>query len=355
MILGTQWSLEPLDKSISLPSERRRSSIGSSLKKRMKKVATKIHQIGQPKTPLPRKRQRSSFIPPHLLEDEDFCWAENSIASIGETTNSNNSASSIDISNSNINLAFHTWRNPIPILEVGKNGVIADQLTWTFKCTQAVSTPDLNISVLSLATLSTDRTWTMDHIHVPDHQFLDRYPRKGTFPILKLPAKLVSEIVRHASVTTLVHLFHTTKMFRLVIVDMIYGKYFRKFYKQWRYPKLEDLLDIALQLKDWAMKVTPEVTESRIVGWLQMLLFHVSSYLVAMGLIPQPETRLEQLAQDMKMDVLKRWDRKIASCPTSYFKTSFQIFPRERGRLRDCGSPTTVEDIDFDFEFDKID
>ncbi|KAF3275955.1 hypothetical protein TWF970_006565 [Orbilia oligospora] len=161
--------------------------------------------------------------------------------------------------------------------------------------------------------------------------------------------------VSHASVTTLIHLFHTAKVFRLIVVDMFYAKYFRKFYKQWRYPKLEDLQDIALQLKKWAIEVTPEVTELRMLGWLQMLLFHVSSYLVAMGLIPQPETRLEHLAQDMKMNILRRWDNKLASCPTSYFKMNFQIFPREHWHLKDSEPYSTVEDIDFDFGFEKTD
>ncbi|KAK6334957.1 hypothetical protein TWF718_010398 [Orbilia javanica] len=144
-------------------------------------------------------------------------------------------------------------------------------------------------------------------------------------------------------------------MFRVIVVDMFYAEHFRKFYTQWRYPKLEDLLNIALQLKIRAIERTPEVPEARIVGWLQMLLFHISSYLVAMGSIPQPETGPEQLAQDMKMDILKRWDRQLASCPTSYFKTNFQIFPQNHHRSNFAGSYTTVEDVDFGFESDKTD
>ncbi|KAF3185928.1 hypothetical protein TWF225_004906 [Orbilia oligospora] len=356
MMSGTQRSFEPLEKIAPLPLEKRRSSIGNALKKGIKKVATKIHQIGQPKSPPPRKRQRSSFIPPHLLKDEAFdFWSDNIITDTESNPRPDDLISFIDLLDGNINLAFHTWRNPIPVLEISKDGTTADQITWTFKCSHAISTPDLNISFLSLATLSTDQTRTMNHIHVPDYRFLDRYPRKGTFPVLNLPAKLISEIISHASVTTLIHLFHTAKVFRLIVVDMFYAKYFRRFYKQWQYPKLEDLLDIALQLKNWAIEVTPEVTELRILGWLQMLLFHVSSYLVAMGLIPQPETRLEHLAQDMKMNILRRWDNKLASCPTSYFKMNFQIFPREHWHLKDSEPYSTVEDINFDFGFEKTD
>ncbi|KAF3308524.1 hypothetical protein TWF173_001166 [Orbilia oligospora] len=285
---GTQWSFEPLEKIPPLPLEKRRNSIGNALKKGIKKVAAKIHQVGQPKSPPPCKRQRSSFIPPHLLEDEAFdFWSGNSITDTEINPRPDDLISSINLLDGNINLAFHTWRNPIPILEV----------------------------------------------------------------------------ISHASVTTLIHLFHTAKVFRLIVVDMFYAKYFRKFYKQWRYPKLEDLQDIALQLKKWATEATPEVTELRILGWLQMLLFHVSSYLVALtvgtgyldGSNPAARDQARASSSGYENEYSRRWDNKLASCPTSYFKMNFQIFPREHWHLKDSEPYSTVEDIDFDFGFEKTD
>ncbi|KAK6344219.1 hypothetical protein TWF696_007861 [Orbilia brochopaga] len=217
-------------------------------------------------------------------------------------------------SSASINLALHSWE--VPATRTPTSTPIArtpeTEEAPTSTSDGLYTHPDA--SFLTWTTLSTDKSWVDGNKPAPAAP-KQQTPAKSSkrrrkphqelpvFRIMELPPELRLKIVDYASITTLLHLFNTSQWFR----DVVTEKFASKFPKS-RYPLVKDVINIAIQLKPWAARVTPEVKGK--------------------GDLPHPVTFRERNARELRRAILKRWNKKLVANPPDYFKTYFHIMER---------------------------